>query len=98
MSWRCITTKVSIPFKLLSGKEGVNFTAGLTIVRTSPDHGTAFEIAGKNEADEGSFLSAIYRAIEISQSRHRYETDHKNPLKKKSITEEDPNAKGQAIV
>ncbi|MBL4708295.1 MAG: 4-hydroxythreonine-4-phosphate dehydrogenase PdxA [Flavobacteriales bacterium] len=58
-----------IPAKSFSFGEGVNFTAGLSFVRTSPDHGTAFEIAGKGEADEGSFRTALYKAIEIVRNR-----------------------------
>lgn len=71
-----------IPFKALASGEGVNFTAGLTGVRTSPDHGTAFDIAGKNKADNGSFLKAIYTCLDIIQARHQYDDNHKNPLKK----------------
>jgi 4-hydroxythreonine-4-phosphate dehydrogenase len=59
-----------IPFKLLSQNEGVNFTAGLPIVRTSPAHGTAYDIAGKNKADERSFRNAIYWAIDIVKNRN----------------------------
>jgi 4-hydroxythreonine-4-phosphate dehydrogenase len=55
---------------LLSQNEGVNFTAGLPIVRTSPAHGTAYDIAGKNKADERSFRNAIYWAIDIVKNRN----------------------------
>lgn len=58
-----------IPFKLLSMDSGVNFTAGLSIVRTSPDHGTAYDIAGKNIASENSFRQALYTAINIVKNR-----------------------------
>lgn len=58
-----------IPFKLMAGFEGVNFTAGLPIVRTSPDHGVAYGIAGKGEADITSFLHAIYKAMDILRER-----------------------------
>lgn len=58
-----------IPFKLLSMDSGVNFTAGLSIVRTSPDHGTAYDIAGQNIASENSFRQAIYAAIDIVKNR-----------------------------
>ena len=54
-----------IPFKLLSFGEGINFTAGLGKVRTSPDHGTGFEIVGKNEADPSSFRRALFLAMDI---------------------------------
>jgi len=58
-----------IPAKQFSFGEGVNFTAGLSIVRTSPDHGTAFEIAGEGTADEGSLRNALYKAIDIVKQR-----------------------------
>lgn len=58
-----------IPFKLLAFETGVNFTAGLPVVRTSPDHGTGYAIAGKNLAQEGSLRQAIYSAIDIVQAR-----------------------------
>jgi 4-hydroxythreonine-4-phosphate dehydrogenase len=71
-----------IPFKTLAMDGGVNFTAGLPIVRTSPDHGTAYKIAGKNKASEESFRQAIYMGIDISRNRAAYEEARKNPLKK----------------
>jgi 4-hydroxythreonine-4-phosphate dehydrogenase len=71
-----------IPFKALASGEGVNFTAGLGAVRTSPDHGTAFDIAGKNKADESSFLAAIFECIDIIRQRQEYEENRKNPLRK----------------
>lgn len=58
-----------IPFKMLAFENGVNFTAGLNVVRTSPDHGTAYNIAGKGSADESSFRSAIYMACDILKNR-----------------------------
>lgn len=73
-----------IPFKSLSIGEGVNFTAGISGIRTSPDHGTAFDIAGKNQADEGSFRAALYTSIDIINGRKIYEDNRKNPLKKVS--------------
>ncbi|MDE6395164.1 MAG: 4-hydroxythreonine-4-phosphate dehydrogenase PdxA, partial [Duncaniella sp.] len=60
-----------IPFKLLIAERGVNFTAGLRAVRTSPDHGTAFDIAGKGEADPQSLREAIYMALDIYRNRQR---------------------------
>ncbi|KAA3634701.1 MAG: 4-hydroxythreonine-4-phosphate dehydrogenase PdxA [Bacteroidetes bacterium] len=57
------------PFKTLSLKHGINFTAGLPYVRTSPDHGTAFELAGKNESDPSSFRTAIFSALDICRTR-----------------------------
>jgi 4-hydroxythreonine-4-phosphate dehydrogenase len=71
-----------IPFKSLAPVEGVNYTAGLPAVRTSPDHGTAFDIAGKNKADNSSFLAAIYTCIDIIHQRQEYEDNRRNPLKK----------------
>jgi len=72
-----------IPFKTLSFGEGVNFTAGLSSVRTSPDHGTAFEIAGKGIANENSFREALFKAIEIYNNRSEYNDLTSNPLKVK---------------
>lgn len=71
-----------IPFKTLSFGQGVNFTAGLNKVRTSPDHGTAYEIAGKGIADSGSFKEAIFTAIRVSNKRKEYLELSKNSLKK----------------
>ena len=71
-----------IPFKALASGEGVNYTGGLPAIRTSPDHGVAFDIAGKNKADESSFLTAIFECIDIIGRRAAYEESHKNPLKK----------------
>ena len=71
-----------IPFKSLAAGDGVNFTAGLPVIRTSPDHGTAFDIAGKGIADETSFLGAIFSAIDIARTRNGYIQDRRNPLKK----------------
>lgn len=68
------------PFKLSSFGNGVNFTAGLKIIRTSPDHGTAFDIAGKNKANENSFRQAIYTAIEIYKNRTTNNQLVSNPL------------------
>jgi 4-hydroxythreonine-4-phosphate dehydrogenase len=73
------------PFKVLSFDTGVNFTAGLPFVRTSPVHGTAFQIAGKGEASENSFRQAIYLACEIIKNRQLYAEIAKNPLKHQDI-------------
>jgi 4-hydroxythreonine-4-phosphate dehydrogenase len=70
-----------IPFKTLSFGKGVNYTAGLNKVRTSPDHGTAYDIAGKDVADYNSFKEAVYLAIDIFRSRYQYEEISKKPLK-----------------
>ncbi|MEY3377012.1 MAG: 4-hydroxythreonine-4-phosphate dehydrogenase PdxA, partial [Bacteroidota bacterium] len=71
-----------IPFKSLALGEGTNFTAGLPVIRTSPDHGTAFDIAGKNQADEASFRQAIFTAIDIYETRMGYAERTRNPLRK----------------
>ena len=72
-----------IPFKTLSFGKGVNYTAGLNKIRTSPDHGTAYEIAGKGIADYNSFKEAVYAAIDIYNSRNEYKEISANPLKTK---------------
>ena len=70
------------PFKTLAMDEGVNFTAGLPFVRTSPAHGSAYDIAGQNKASEASFRSAVYAAIDIYRNRKAYKEANANPLKK----------------
>lgn len=72
------------PFKTIAGERGVNFTACLPYVRTSPDHGTAFGIAWKGEADETSMREAVYKAIDIFRRRESYDEASANPLKKYS--------------
>lgn len=71
-----------IPFKSLAIGEGVNYTAGLPVIRTSPDHGTAYDIAGQNKADHASFLAAIFECVDIWRRRHNYKAMRANPLKK----------------
>ncbi|WP_347173397.1 4-hydroxythreonine-4-phosphate dehydrogenase PdxA [Polaribacter uvawellassae] len=73
------------PFKALSFGNGVNYTAGLSKIRTSPDHGTAFEIAGKNEANNTSFKEALFTAIEIYRKRKEYNNLTLNVLEVKQI-------------
>lgn len=73
-----------IPFKSFGKGMGVNYTAGLPVVRTSPDHGTAFDIAGKNKADHTSFLEALYLCIDILNQRKGYTESTKNKLQKGS--------------
>jgi len=75
-----------IPFKSLATGNGINFTAGLKAVRTSPDHGVAFDIAGKGIADESSFRKAIFECIDIITARHEFDEQRKNPLPKISDT------------
>lgn len=77
-------------FKALCFNDGVNYTAGLPIVRTSPDHGTAFDIAGKLIADEQSLRSAIFLAIDVYRNRKSYKEFYTNPL---AISKEDKNKK-----
>lgn len=79
----CYHDQGLIPFKTLSFGNGVNYTAGLNKVRTSPDHGTAFEIAGKNQADFNSFKEAVYLAIDIYKSRLEHAQITEKPLKVK---------------
>ncbi|WP_346236351.1 4-hydroxythreonine-4-phosphate dehydrogenase PdxA [Niabella insulamsoli] len=71
-----------IPFKSLAQGEGINYTAGLHIVRTSPDHGVAFDIAGKGIAQPHSFLEAVYKCVDILRNRSEYEAQRANPMKK----------------
>ena len=71
-----------IPFKTIAVGEGVNYSAGLPFVRTSPDHGTAFDIAGKNKVDTTSFMTAIFECVDIINRRSEYDERNKNPLRK----------------
>lgn len=73
------------PFKSLAFEGGVNFTAGLPIVRTSPAHGTAYDIAGKNKAGEDAFRQAIYLAIDVVRNRWQHQELTSNPLLKANI-------------
>lgn len=70
------------PFKTIALESGVNFTAGLPIIRTSPDHGTAYDIAGQGKADENSFRQAVYTAIDVFRNRKNYDEPLENPLPK----------------
>lgn len=81
-----------IPFKTLAGETGVNYTAGLPIVRTSPDHGTAFDIAGKNLADPTSFQHALFQAIQLLRQRETYAANTANPLRRGKVEKEKDNA------
>jgi 4-hydroxythreonine-4-phosphate dehydrogenase len=69
------------PFKALAFSSGVNYTAGLPVVRTSPDHGVGYDIAGKNTASENSFREAIYVSCDIFNKRIEYDSSNANPLK-----------------
>lgn len=80
-----------IPFKTLSFGKGVNYTAGLNKIRTSPDHGTAYDIAGKGIANHHSFQEAVYLAIDIYHSRNQYAEISNNPMKVREKQEEKNN-------
>ena len=75
-----------IPFKHIASRSGVNFTAGLPVVRTSPDHGTGYDIAGKNVASEASFREAVFSAIHIVKRRREQAELSANPLVTKRLT------------
>ncbi len=81
------------PFKTLAMEDGVNYTAGLPVVRTSPAHGTAYDIAGKGIADETSFRQAIFAAIDIFRNRICYDEAYANPLKKQYYEKKDDSDK-----
>lgn len=81
------------PFKALAMDEGVNYTAGLPIIRTSPAHGTAYDIAGKGVASEDSFRQAIYTAIDIYRNRLRFKEASANPLRKQYYEKRDDSDK-----
>ena len=77
-----------IPFKTIAQGEGVNYTAGLPIIRTSPDHGTAFDIAGKDIAEPSSFREAVYQAIDLLRQRATYAQNTANPMRRGRIEKE----------
>ena len=77
-----------VALKTLAQGEGVNYTAGLPIIRTSPDHGTAFDIAGKNLADPSSFREAVYQCLDLLAQRQRYSENTANPLRRGRIEKE----------
>ena len=81
------------PFKALAMDEGVNYTAGLPVVRTSPAHGTAYDIAGKGLASEDSFRQAVYVAIDVFRNRQREKVAHANPLRKQYYEKRDDSDK-----
>lgn len=81
-----------VPFKTLAFGGGVNFTAGLAGVRTSPDHGTAYDIAGQNIANPDSFRSALFLAIDIARNRHEFFDARKDALVQREKQLEDPNS------
>ena len=79
------------PFKTIAMTSGVNFTAGLPYVRTSPDHGTGFDIAGKNKANADSMREAIYNAIDIFRNRARYDEMYSNTLRRQYFDKSNDN-------
>ena len=81
------------PFKALAMEDGVNYTAGLPVIRTSPDHGVAYDIAGKSQADPASMRKAIYAAIDIFRNRQRYDQAYANPLRKQYYEKRDDSDK-----
>ncbi|MBQ8672815.1 MAG: 4-hydroxythreonine-4-phosphate dehydrogenase PdxA [Bacteroides sp.] len=81
------------PFKALAMDEGVNYTAGLPVVRTSPAHGTAYDIAGKGVASEDSFRQAVYVAIDVWRNRQREQSIRSNPLRKQYYEKRDDSDK-----
>lgn len=84
------------PFKAIAFEDGVNFTAGLPVIRTSPDHGTAYEMAGRDEADPGSMISAIYAAVDIFRRRIAYDDLMDNRMPEREVQEKAPrNGKAQ---
>ncbi|WP_297091586.1 4-hydroxythreonine-4-phosphate dehydrogenase PdxA [uncultured Draconibacterium sp.] len=83
-----------IPFKLASFERGVNYTAGLPVIRTSPAHGTAYSIAGEGKASPESFRQALYLAIDIHKNRSIYQEISKNPLRKYDIN---PNQVDESV-
>ncbi|NQZ44666.1 MAG: 4-hydroxythreonine-4-phosphate dehydrogenase PdxA [Flavobacteriaceae bacterium] len=83
-----------IPFKTLSFGQGVNFTAGLSKVRTSPDHGTAYEIAGQGKADASSFKEAVFTALKVFKNRKEFAELTQNPLKKQNPKNHNKKGKG----
>ena len=78
-----------IPFKLLSFGKGVNYTAGLPFVRTSPDHGTGYDIVGQNTANHESFLNAIFSAVELTKNRLEYKEARENTIEKRAKPSEE---------
>ncbi len=82
-----------IPFKLIAMNEGVNITAGLPVIRTSPDHGTAYDLVGKGEANPDSLRNAIYAAIDIYRNRKAYQEMTAHPLQKRYVERGKDNVK-----
>lgn len=79
------------PFKAIAFEDGVNFTAGLPVVRTSPDHGTGYELAGRDEADPRSMMSAIYTAIDVFRHRQAFDDLQAGKMKERVLEDQKPN-------
>lgn len=77
-----------VGFKTLAEGGGINYTAGLPVIRTSPDHGTAFDIAGKNIAEPESFREAVFQCLDLLRQRQEYATNTANPMKRGRIEKE----------
>jgi 4-hydroxythreonine-4-phosphate dehydrogenase len=77
-----------IPFKAIAHGEGVNYTAGLPVIRTSPDHGTAFDIAGKGIADPSSFREALFQCIDLLRKRKEHALYTANPMRRGRMEKE----------
>lgn len=86
-----------IPFKTLAQGQGVNYTAGLPVIRTSPDHGTAFDIAGKNIAEPDSFREAVFQCLDLIRQRQEYATNTGNPLRRGRMEKEKPEATSEKM-
>jgi 4-hydroxythreonine-4-phosphate dehydrogenase len=85
------------PFKAIAFDRGVNFTAGLPIVRTSPAHGVAYDLAGKGNADAGSMRAAIFEAIDIYFQRKDYREMSSNPLKKQEVRDDERESPNRVL-
>jgi len=77
------------PFKAISFEDGVNYSAGLPIVRTSPDHGTAFELAGRDEADPRSMRAAIFKAIDIFNNKKAWKELQDGKMEERHLADEE---------
>ena len=85
-----------IPFKTIAQGMGVNYTAGLPVVRTSPDHGTAFDIAGKGIADPSSFLESLFQCLDLLRKRQNHALYTANPMRRGRIEKEKENATAES--
>lgn len=86
------------PFKALDFEDGVNFTAGLPVIRTSPDHGTAFSMAGRDEADPMSMMSAIYAAVDIYRNRVAYDQLEAGKMRERTLEDTRPERPGRSQI